>query len=260
MHVSVAHLVLAVCALLALGASGAQSSQGCPFDDGSCQTYCQQQGCNFGYCGNFAWIQCICRKCGDAWNSYDKVRTDPNKQVNQTELDSLKLNTSSPLILTHTSTSMQQPQQQQKEQEVTTTLTTLLIPDLSSDAKLGDINDIPDENSEKFLDFLAKNHERLAQATSTNSSTDANIEPSSDAAVESTEDSELIDEEQLVMSGGSSSSTTPITTSSSDGDLVEIQISSNDNTTEAQQRRDEPEGNGAMSKLMRAAAAAARAT
>lgn len=40
------------------------ASQGCPFNDGSCEEYCKQQGCNFGYCGHFAWIQCICRKCG----------------------------------------------------------------------------------------------------------------------------------------------------------------------------------------------------
>lgn len=107
------------------------ADQGCPFDNGSCQEYCNQQSCGLGYCGHFAWIQCICRKCGDVsiclqsqylketcdqfkenqliiksylilyqliqtqeWSYYDKIRFTNgygNKTVNQTELDSIGL-------------------------------------------------------------------------------------------------------------------------------------------------------------------------
>lgn len=178
-----------------------------------------------GYCGHFAWIQCICRKCGDEWSWYDKVRFNPDKTVNQTELDSLKLNGTAPLILTNsaqktndssskvtvqqvikvtTPTPAQQqqvqptqqqaqPQQQQQAQDKkqqTATLTTLLIPDLSDTNGKLDLNDIPDENSEKFLDYLAKNHEKLVQATSNskqqtqeNGGDDENSEESEDQLV-----------------------------------------------------------------------------
>ncbi|KAG9509351.1 hypothetical protein GZH46_02135, partial [Fragariocoptes setiger] len=69
---------LATLTLLALVAVNlASAGQGCPFDNGSCQEYCATQGCHVGYCGHFAWIQCICRKCGTEWSGpswYDKVR------------------------------------------------------------------------------------------------------------------------------------------------------------------------------------------
>lgn len=148
-------------------ATSAEAGQGCPFDDGSCQEYCNQQGCNMGYCGHFAWIQCICRKCGDEWSWYDKVRYNPDKTVNQTELDSLNLNGTAPLILTNSShqQSANVTKLSSDANKQVATLTTLLIPDLSDSNKL-DLNDIPDENSDKFLDYLAKNHEKLVQATS----------------------------------------------------------------------------------------------
>lgn len=154
----------------------ALAGQGCPFDDGSCREYCNQQGCNMGYCGHFAWIQCICRKCGDEWSWYDKVRYNPDKTVNQTELDSLKLNGTAPIILTNSSDQQQQlsqaPTQPNKPVAIENkqqTLTTLLIPDLSETNGKLELNDIPDENSDKFLDYLAKNHEKLVQATAARS-------------------------------------------------------------------------------------------
>lgn len=153
-----------------------EADQGCPFNDGSCQEYCGQQGCSMGYCGHFAWIQCICRRCGDEWNWYDKVRYNPDQKVNQTELDSLKLNsTSQPIQESSDSevkptelpvTNIQVPiTTTTSKPKQTSTIATLLIPDLSETNGKLDLNDIPDENSEKFLDYLAKNHERLAQAT-----------------------------------------------------------------------------------------------
>lgn len=161
--------------LIAAYVESSEAGQGCPFDNESCQDYCAQQGCSMGYCGHFAWIQCICRRCGDEWNWYDKVRYKPDEKVNQTELDSLKLNSSAPIILTNSTSAPKQLEssatagkanaQAAGAHKQPATLTTLLIPDLSeSNGKL-DLNDIPDENSDKFLDFLANNHERLVQAT-----------------------------------------------------------------------------------------------
>lgn len=209
-----------VALVLATYIEQSEAGQGCPFDDGSCQDYCAQQGCNMGYCGHFAWIQCICRKCGSEWNWYDKVKYKPDEKVNQTELDSLQLNSSSPIILTNSSSSSQlelgsspsSPQSagvkgnQQMKQPAT--LTTLLIPDLSeSNGKL-DLNDIPDENSEKFLDYLAKNHERLVQAT--------NAEQAKQSA-----DSQGSNEDDEANLGETTEET------------VEIQISSNNSTSTA---------------------------
>lgn len=185
--ISVGSLAL-LAILIAAYIESSEAGQGCPFDNESCQDYCAQQGCSMGYCGHFAWIQCICRRCGDEWNWYDKVRYKPDEKVNQTELDSLKLNSSAPIILTNSTSSApakqlvepstatntnnnnNKPANSQaatttSNQKQAATLTTLLIPDLSeSNGKL-DLNDIPDENSDKFLDFLANNHERLVQAT-----------------------------------------------------------------------------------------------
>lgn len=230
-------LVVVVFVCCQLAASGVEAGQGCPFDDGSCQEYCGQQGCSMGYCGHFAWIQCICRKCGDEWSWYDKVHYNPDKTVNQTELDSLKLNATSPLILTDSSAgAVGDRADQQKnatstgtaadnskpEQQQRATLTTLLIPDLSDSSKL-DLNDIPDENSDKFLDYLAKNHERLVQATSSKDQTAA----SKRQQQQQTGDDQLTAEE----AGGDS------TSSPADDETVEIQISSNDNSPPASQQQ-----------------------
>lgn len=199
---------------------GAEAGQGCPFDDGSCQEYCSQQGCNMGYCGHFAWIQCICRKCGDEWSWYDKVRYNPDKTVNQTELDSLKLNETTPMILTSAKEAQnkaKQEPQSAKEQQAAT-LTTLLIPDLSDTSGKLDLNDIPDENSDKFLDYLAKNHEKLVQATSqARSKLDESSSP---------EDDEDEQEEQT-------SHTTP--NPIDDTETIEIQISSSNKQQKQQQ-------------------------
>lgn len=240
MRILVATVVLATTCLI----QGAQAGQGCPFDDGSCQEYCGQQGCHMGYCGHFAWIQCICRKCGDEWNWYDKVHYNPDKTVNQTELDSLKLNGTAPIILTtnnqqqqqvaaakpatttpastlnpeaiviktttttSSSTTTKAPAERQQQQQAT--LTTLLIPDLSD--KSSDTNNIPDENSEKFLDYLAKNHERLTAAA-------RDVQP--DGSEESDEEGATDSSQQ---GNGSTGGT-------NDEDSVEIQISSSDNQT-----------------------------
>lgn len=261
-------MALATLALASLG----QVYAGCPFDDGSCQEYCNQQGCNLGYCGHFAWIQCICRKCGDEWNWYDKVHYNPDKQVNQTELDSLKLNGSVPLILTNNNSKQTDQKQQQQlgakveaaqgaqqvspaqhveqpprptasqqinaapatkqheqQQRVTSALTTLLIPDLSDGSKL-DLNDIPDENSEKFLDYLTKNHEKLVQATHSVQQSSARSAPPSGATSVQAPDEETdgdddsdADQQQV---------TTPETGSEGEpqaDEAVEIQISSSNN-------------------------------
>lgn len=169
----VSMLLFGILACLVMTTQVAQAGQGCPFDDGSCREYCNQQGCNMGYCGHFAWIQCICRKCGDEWSWYDKVRYNPDKTVNQTELDSLKLNGTAPIIITNSSNQQQQQQvlqtQTKPAENKQQTLTTLLIPDLSETNGKLDLNDIPDENSDKFLDYLAKNHEKLVQATAVKS-------------------------------------------------------------------------------------------
>lgn len=222
----------ALVAIIALGAMEAEASQGCPFDDGSCQEYCSQQGCNMGYCGHFAWIQCICRKCGDEWSWYDKVRYNPDKQVNQTELDSLKLNGTSPLlILTNGQSNNQTVQQQQpikpKMENKPATLTTLLIPDLSENNGKLDLNDIPDENSEKFLDYLAKNHEKLVQATSAH----RQQHEQSSSTEKFSEDEE--DDESSATTGPST--TMGSTNSGEDDGTIEIQISSSDNQTAQQQ-------------------------
>lgn len=238
-HNASSSLALAALASLLLALSfvaAPTQAAGCPFEDASCQDYCNKQGCSLGYCGHFAWIQCICRKCGDEWNYYDKVRYNPDQTVNQTELDSLKLNRTAPLILTTSSTSSGSASVQlgaepaegrqlnsadlkpaAKPIEKPVTLTTLLIPDLSESGKI-DLNDIPDENSDKFLDYLEKNHERLAQATaradgSQDGDSSDQDEESSDAALTST-------------------LATPI-----DEDTIELQISaSNNNKSGAQQR------------------------
>lgn len=170
-----AYLVLALC--LTSLAELASAGQGCPFDDSSCQEYCSQQGCNMGYCGHFAWTQCICRKCGDEWNTYDKVKSNPNAAVNQTELDSLKM--TNPIFLASanntkaaseaasstTTTSTTTTTAKAASEAPATTLATLILPDLS-DSKLGELNDMPEENSDKFLDYIAKNHERIVEQQS----------------------------------------------------------------------------------------------
>ena len=223
--------------LVALTGS-AEAGQGCPFDDGSCREYCGQQGCQLGYCGHFAWIQCICRKCGDEWSWYDKVRYEPNKQVNQTELDSLKLNGTGPLILSKGSGEQQQvvaagsgsqrPVAEQRQQQ---TLTTLLIPDLSDASKV-DPNEIPDENSEKFLDYLAKNHEKLVQATSIR-------QQATGGAGE--------EEEEEPAPGAAPTTQQPL----DDQETVEIQISSSNNNQQQQQQQQQVAGRGPGEKLER---------
>lgn len=244
-------LVVAIkLALLQVAAAG----QGCPFDDGSCQEYCNQQGCNMGYCGHFAWIQCICRKCGDEWSWYDKVRYNPDKTVNQTELDSLKLNNTNALILTNSSAGQPTAQplgaasngsastsQQAAEtgpvrpQTQKATLTTLLIPDLSDNGRL-DLNDIPDENSDKFLDYLAKNHEKLVQATSAHDSSRTSQQQPGDRKSEDEGDEEP-DEEQ-------SSSPVSAGDERADDDTIEIQISTSNNNTKSEQQPIKTESTG----------------
>lgn len=255
-------LCLLAIVLLATGGQPAEASQGCPFDDGSCQDYCAQQGCNLGYCGHFAWIQCICRKCGDEWSWYDKVRYNPDKTVNQTELDSLKLNGTAPLILTNSSarptakttvtqasqpaqqvvkvlatTTQQQQQQPEASAKPAATLTTLLIPDLSDGSKV-DLNDIPDEeNSEKFLDYLAKNHEKLVQAQH-NSNQRSQQQPADD---DDNDDQQPDPEESAdqQVTTPTTTTTTGGTTSDNEeeGETVEIQISSSNNNSQQQQQQ-----------------------
>jgi len=227
--------LVAVCLCLAL-AQVARAGQGCPFDNASCQEYCSQQGCNFGYCGHFAWIQCICRKCGDEWGYYDKVHYNPDKQVNQTELDSLKLNGSEPLVLENNNNNEQQQtgNRQQQKQVKQATLTTLLIPDLSDNSKL-DLNDIPEESSEKFLDFLDKNHEKLVQATT------AQQQPSGQSAGKQQQQQLVIldlgdDQQAQESSTGKTlvAATTSLPLDEAQEETVEIQISSSNNNTNSQ--------------------------
>lgn len=206
----VASGALAASCLLCLLVQQAEAGQGCPFDDGSCNDYCAQQGCSLGYCGHFAWIQCICRKCGDEWNSYDKIRYKPDQKVNQTELESLNLNSSAPIILTNNqqqNNNRNEPQPSsepnnkqldknaQKSQPQQATLTTLLIPDLGETSGKIDPNEVPDENSDKFLDYLAKNHERLVQATRQES---GGSEESSESGAATTELDEGVTTEETV--------------------------------------------------------------
>lgn len=215
---------LAVCAF-----ELAQAGQGCPFDHASCQDYCSQQGCNYGYCGHFAWIQCICRKCGDEWGYHDKVHYDPNKEVNQTELDSLKLDGRVPLLVS-TNSGQQTRQQQQSPQHKHATLTTLLIPDLSDASKL-DLNDVPDENSEKFLDFLAKNHEKLVRATSQQAA-------SGDRSVEQVVTIDLLEEPSKASPGAAATTVSPQADEPTTEEMVEIQISSSNNNTNVSNKRE----------------------
>lgn len=239
-------------AVLTIGLLAAQAeAAGCPFEDASCQEYCNTQGCNLGYCGHFAWIQCICRKCGDEWSWYDKVRYNPDKTVNQTELDSLKLNGSAPLILTNSSEKGRAaPTPINMVESAKTagkpagepkpaTLTTLLIPDLSAAGGRLDLNDIPDENSEKFLDYLAKNHERLAQATSLSGQPDAGDQQD--------------EQDEQDSSSESPSTGAPSTSSSADDDTIELQISTkNNNKTGSEQQ---PQASSPVTRLLRLVAA-----
>lgn len=268
-------LTLGLATLLEL----AEAGQGCPFDDGSCQEYCNQQGCNMGYCGHFAWIQCICRKCGDEWSWYDKVRYNPDKMVNQTELDSLKLNNTNALILTNSPANQQQQQQQQvpissnatvnnQTNQTTTdlpanqvakqqkaTLTTLLIPDLSDNGRL-DLNDIPDENSDKFLDYLDKNHEKLVQASSICDPSKMNCQQAKSKLDGEATDEEIDDEQ-------ASGSTLPSTSAEerADDDTIEIQISTNNNNNNKTEPKPEPapaaaarqEGKSPITRLLKLA-------
>lgn len=253
-------LSLLALAIIALGfAPSPTQAAGCPFEDASCQEYCNKQGCSLGYCGHFAWIQCICRKCGDEWNYYDKVRYNPDKTVNQTELDSLKLNGTAPLILTNSAATVDQvvpasatpsgarqlnsagpttTKAPARSVEKAATLTTLLIPDLSESGRI-DLNDIPDENSDKFLDYLAKNHERLAQATA-----------KSDGSSGS-QDGEAGDQEDETTDSTATSTLAP-----ADEDTIELQISTSNNNTGAQQRQQTGAGSsiseaGGVTRLLR---------
>lgn len=172
--------LFALIALTILSINISPVTSSCPFDDSSCQDTCKEQGCNMGYCGHFAWIQCICRKCGKEWEWYDTVRVNEGKQVNQTELESLKLNTTNAQINQQANgeaaNKLQELSKAQAEaasreaarargEQQHASLASMLIPDLTDNSKFED-TDIPEENSERFLDFLAKNHERLAKASS----------------------------------------------------------------------------------------------
>lgn len=104
------------------------------------------------------------------------MRLSEGKTVNQTEFDSLKLNTTEPSQqqkqnLTFASLTQQQQfdASRTKAEQQHANLASMLIPDLSDNSKLSSEfaeDEIPEESSEKFLDFLSKNHEKLAAATS----------------------------------------------------------------------------------------------
>lgn len=221
----------------------ALAGQGCPFDDGSCREYCNQQGCNMGYCGHFAWIQCICRKCGDEWSWYDKVRYNPDKTVNQTELDSLKLNGTAPIILTNSSADQQQQAGQPNNKAVGVenkqqTLTTLLIPDLSDTNGKSELNDIPDENSDKFLDYLAKNHEKLVQATAARSGESSGGPTSSSSSSSSSSSHQTLNSQNkqtttvgIDLDDEHDSQEEQDSQSQSSDETVEIQISTSNNNS-----------------------------
>lgn len=95
-------IVCLLIGLMILGAAvpRADAGKGCPFYPDECKAHClERQQCYYGYCGSFAWLECICRKCSPLWAHFHSIRANgtngdlppPPPQTSSEEMDSAEI-------------------------------------------------------------------------------------------------------------------------------------------------------------------------